>query len=130
MSAKFPSGVARSFLGHILCRLVVQVSFLLFQKKVKKPKSTKYVHHIVTTGTSAGQKVVTLTLDSPQEAPESVTSTPKASPSKTVIKSKSSSQLQGVWNDRFIPVPTPEKKGRVYCVPHKGKRSYLLIFDT
>ena len=85
---------------------------MYFQKKVKKPRSTKYVHELVTTGTTSGQKVVTLTLDLPQNSAESVTVTPKVSPSKTVAQSKSSPQLQGVWNDRFIPVPTPEKRGR------------------
>ena len=90
------------------------ICFVPFQKKVKKPKSTKYIHHLVTTGTSAGQKVVTLTLDSQQEVHESVTASPKASPSRTVVQSKSSPQLQGAWSNRFIPVPTPEKKGMMY----------------
>ena len=83
----------------------------IFQKKVKKPKSTKYVHELVTTGASASQKVVTLTLDLPQKPPESVNISPSVSSSKLIVQSKSSSQLQGVWNDRFIPVSTPEKRG-------------------
>ena len=85
----------------------------IFQKKVKKPRVTKYFHDLVTTGTTAGQKVITLILDIPQDSPLEGSVTPKASPSKTVAQSKSSPQLQGVWNDRFIPVPTPEKKGSV-----------------
>lgn len=85
----------------------------IFQTKVKKPKSCRYVHNLDLMGANSGQKVVTLTLDQVLEV-----GTPSAvltvSPNhKEMTGSKSSPQLQGAWGERtvFTPVTTPEMKG-------------------
>lgn len=93
---------------------------LFLQKKVKKPKSSQYIHKLDVNGANAGQKVITLTLNQLQE--KCSNDKPALKITKKEIKpSQSSPQLQGAWVDRnsFIPVTTPEKKGNpniFYCL--------------
>ena len=71
----------------------------------------KYIHKLVTTGATAGQKVMTLTLDQAKVTGVSNSMIPprvtKMSPGKMELKkAKSSPMLQGAWVDRntFIAV--------------------------
>ena len=89
---------------------VMENILLAFQNKVKKPKSSRYIHQLSSNGANAGQKVITLTLSKVND---------KATPTLTITKnevkpSQSTPQLQGAWVNRntFIPVTTPEKKGK------------------
>ncbi|XP_060597433.1 uncharacterized protein LOC132751289 [Ruditapes philippinarum] len=80
-----------------------------FENKVKKPKSSRYIHQLSTSGANSYQKVINLTLTKVMEK-----STPTVQITKNEVKSvQSSPQLQGAWVNRntFTPVTTPEKKG-------------------
>ncbi|KAK3108475.1 hypothetical protein FSP39_008788 [Pinctada imbricata] len=90
-----------------------------FEETIKKPRSVKYVHELVYTGSTSGQKVVTLTLKAPQldlTVPET-----EKSPSQLTLQnshplhpSQSSPQLQGDWGKRSSMMPgysIPDTKG-------------------
>ncbi|XP_052245436.1 mitogen-activated protein kinase kinase kinase 20-like isoform X4 [Dreissena polymorpha] len=85
-----------------------------FEKKVKKPKSCRYIHNLDPVSATSGQKVITLTLNQVKDDLETSPTLTLTSSRKDVKQSQSSPQLHGAWSERNIlitPVTTPEKKG-------------------
>ncbi|KAH3716658.1 hypothetical protein DPMN_059384, partial [Dreissena polymorpha] len=84
-----------------------------FEKKVKKPKSCRYIHNLDPVSATSGQKVITLTLNQVKDDLETSPTLTLTSSRKDVKQSQSSPQLHGAWSERNIfitPVTTPEKK--------------------
>ena len=107
----------------------IHQSFLFFQGKVKKPRSTKFTHIVDPSNTMASiQKTVTLTLKQMVTPP----STPRKN-SKVLAHSQSSPMLKGAWSMRTlenaVPIIETRHKGRHCSIAINLSHCWLIIIQ-